>query len=178
MARRFVGVGRFATRRQGPRRETQWIAGTFTNNTLAVNSVTLLTSLNAAALALRPFTIVRTRGIFQFASDQETVSENYGISYGEIIVSEQASAAGVGSVPTPETESGSDWHVFEQGLGRLAVSSAIGIWETGFQKEIDSKAMRKVDLGEDLIVVVEVPASGPSEGVLFRSFVRTLIKLH
>ncbi len=177
MARRVFGRNQSALR-QGQRRKTLWIGGVVTNNVIAVNSVTRLTTLNAAALALRPFTIIRTRGIINGASDQETTSENYFATYGNIVVTDEASAAGIGSLPTPEAESGSDWHVYEQIMGAVAVSSAIGVWEAGISKVIDSKAMRKVDLGEDLVSIVEVGATGSSEGMLFRQFVRVLVKLH
>ena len=70
--------------------------------------------LNAAALALRPFTVVRTRANLIIRSDQQAASELFEVAYGETVVSEQASAAGVVSVPTPVTEDASDWHVYDR----------------------------------------------------------------
>ncbi len=178
MARRSP-TGRFPALRQGQRRESLWLASVWTNNSLGAAAVNLLLSLNAAALALRPFTVVRTRGFLHLGSDQIANTESQAVVYGVITVSEQASAAGVASVPTPITESGSDWHVYEPMATRFVLSSAVGIdAQAGFGMKFDSKAMRKVDLGEDLITVVEVGASGPSDGVIFRSYQRTLIKLH
>ena len=180
MARSFAVRGRSALR-QGQRRQTLWIAGSWTNNTVAADAAVLLTSLNAAALALRPFTIVRTRGVLYVSTDQAGSTENQSLIYGETVVTDQASAIGITAVPTPETDNGSDFHVMEPLASRFFLNSAIGSGEGlagGIMHTFDSKAMRKVDLGEDLISVVEVGASGISEGVIFRTFARVLVKLH
>ena len=138
---------------------------------------TLLTSLNAAALALRPFTIVRTRGLLVARSDQVAASEFFSIAYGDIIVTDQAVAAGVGSVPTPAAEPQSDWHVFERLSGQFDFGTGVGFQIDSVERVIDSKAMRKVDLGEDLIGVQEVTLVSDG-GVTLNSFTRVLIKLH
>ena len=178
MARRSP-TGRFPALRQGRRRESLWIPFVWTNSTILSNAVNLLISLNAAALALRPFTIVRSRGIMQLRSDQAAGTEAQAVNYGHIVVSEEAVTAGVASVPTPLSEAGSDWHVYEQLASSFVLSSAVGIdAAAGVMKTFDSKAMRKVDFGEDLIAVAEVPATGISEGVIFRTQARVLVKLH
>ena len=178
MARRSP-TGRFPALRQGQRRESLWLAGSWVTSTILSNAVVLITSLNAAALALRPFTIVRTRGWLALRSDQVANTEGQAVVYGNIVVSETAVTAGVASVPTPITEAQADFHVYEQLTAAFVISSAVGIdAAAGTQKPYDSKAMRKVDLGEDLIEVAEVPATGISEGVLLRTFNRILIKLH
>ncbi len=168
-----------ATFRSGrtQRRLTRWLSvSTFTNNTIGVGGAALLTNLSAVGLAYRPFTIVRSRGVIFVASDQQAGSENYGISYGQIVITEVAEGVGITAVPTPIAEPESDWFVFKQVLGRLVLSDATGIYEAGHMVEYDSKAMRKVDVGDQVSSVVEVPATGISEGVLFRSFLRVLIK--
>ncbi len=112
------------------------------------------------------------------ASDQTANTENQSIILGSVVVSEQAVAIGVTAVPTPDTDGGSDFHVYEQLTTRWVVSSAVGTQSMEVWKDVDSKAMRKVDLGEDLINVSEVATTGISEGVAFRFFLRTLVKLH
>ncbi len=65
MARRTgVRVVRTATRR-----EMVWLFIQVGTTTITGSSTTLLASFNAAALALRPFTIVRTRFLFVVHSD-------------------------------------------------------------------------------------------------------------
>ncbi len=156
-----------------------WLGGAATRTTLAAAGTSvLLTQLNAAALALRPFTVVRSRGLLFGRSDQFVATEPYGFAYGNIIVTEQAVAAGVVSVPTPVTEDPSDWHVYERIVGTLILGSGVGFQDMsgGENLIIDSKAMRKVDLGEDLIAVIESDAL--SNGVIVSAYIRVLIKLH
>jgi len=178
MARRtFVRGG--SALRQGQRRKTLWIPQGWISNTIATDGVVLISILNAAALAFLPFTIVRVRGILLIASDQAGTSEFQALSYGHIVVSDEAAAAGIASVPTPESEGSSDFHVYEQAVARWQLNSAVGFdGAVGMVKEFDSKAMRKVDIGEQIAAVAEVGASGVSEGLELRSSFRTLVKLH
>ena len=162
------------------RRETLWLSATFAQATLgAASTAALVTSLNASALALRPFTIVRTRGYMSVRSDGFAVStaEIYEAAYGEIVVTDQASAAGVASVPTPAAEDALDWHVYERSGGRTQISAAgLDQFNVNVRQDIDSKAMRKVDVGEDLITVVET--SSASLGAIVSFYTRVLIKLY
>ena len=168
----------FVVRSGVRRRESLWIAGVWTENDFALGFVALLTFLSAEALALRPFTIVRTRGLLYLGTDQVAGTENQAAIYGEIVVQDTAAAVGIGSVPTPLAEGGSDFHVYEPIASRVSLVTAASMFHDGVSKEIDSKAMRKVDLGQTLLSVVETAPTGASEGVNFRSFSRTLIKLH
>ena len=147
-------------------------------NLASANSAALVFSLNAAALALRPFTIVRTRFIWHVFSDQEAADESQQTALGIAVVSDESVAAGVGSVPTPMSSMGSDfWLLHEISLGRFQVNSSIGYESrTGYVNRIDSKAMRKVDQGQDIIVVIENGAT--SEGTSNTMGGRMLIKVN
>ncbi len=169
----------FITRNGVRRRETAWIGGTDTSDAIVGGSTAiLLTSLNAAALALRPFTVVRSRGYIHLISDQTAASESQSIAYGHCVVSDQANAIGATAIPTPVTDSGSDlFFVYERLRTFFTFGSAIGFQSpAGLFKEYDSKAMRKIAVGEDLVVVVESSAS--TSGLSFQSFSRHLVKLH
>jgi len=159
-------------------RETNWFSGTLVNSTVAAASTAvLLTSLNAAALALRPFTVIRTRGILQIRSDQTAAAESQQAAYGECVVSDQAQAIGVTAVPTPVTDSGSDlFYVYEWLLNSLEVTTDIGRYIDQPPYRYDSKAMRKVEVGQDMITVWETGAA--SDGASLTVFSRALIKLH
>ncbi len=178
MARRSP-TGRFPALRQGRRRESLWIGiqeglGTYS----AANVVILLNSLNAAALALRPFTIVRTRMWMVAQSDQTGAAEDWQVALGAAVVSDQASAIGVTAVPTPFTDLSSDlWFLYEVLAGEFTFVSGVG-FETasGRAKDVDSKAMRKVEDGEDVIFVGE--ASSLSAGVKMTQGGRFLVKFH
>ena len=158
-------------------RETVWFgqSADSSNTITAPSTAVLVSSLSAAALALRPFTIVRTRGILNLRSDQAAAAELQGCSYGEAVVSDQASAIGITALPTPTTDSASDlWFVYEWIMGNATDLTDLAVG--GVSKEVDSRAMRKVEDGEDLIKVVE--SAAVTNGLIIRQFTRNLIKLH
>ena len=161
------------------RRETQWLAGGPVRNTLAVGSTAVLTqSLTAAELALRPFTIVRTRGILHVESDQTAAQEFMHAGIGMCVVSDQAIAIGVTAIPTPMTDRVSDlWFLYEEIFNSFLFGDATGfITPAGVRSVFDSRAMRKVEEGEDIAVVKETSAI--STGAIVTSAFRMLIKLH
>ncbi len=91
------------------RRDTLWSGINSSRTTLGVASTAaLINSAGAGLLALRPFTIVRSRLNWHVASDQEVASEVYGASLAAAVVTDQASAIGITAVLTPETDQGSD----------------------------------------------------------------------
>ncbi len=93
------------------------------------------------------------------------------------VVSDQAAAIGVTAVPTPVTDYGSDrWFVIEQMQSRLRFSDQTAIYEAGHERMVDSKAQRKVDISEDIVVIVETSAF-QSSVELFQAL-RVLVKLH
>ncbi len=160
------------------RRESLWIGGLEARTTIAgASGAVLLSSLNAAALALRPFTVVRTRGAMYLQSDQTGANEFQAVAYGRAVVSDQASAIGITAVPTPVTDDGSDlWYMYEWLFNDFTFVSGVGFGQAGRFKEIDSRAMRKVEDGQDMVSVVESGAN--TFGLAVHTFTRTLVKLH
>ena len=160
------------------RRATVWLGRAPSVNTLASGTPVLLSVLNAAALALRPFTVVRTRGILFIASDQQAANENMMAAWAQCVVSEQASAIGVTAVPTPVTDSGSElFFGYQWMLNVFRFGDNTGFQGVnGYHQVVDSKAMRKVSEGEDLVEVIENSAAGA--GCDLQTAFRTLIKLH
>ena len=175
MARRFTRTrGRLGSQR----RESLWLFFPTSEVNLAAASTAVLGfSLNAAALALRPFTIVRTRLTWHTRSDQSAATELWGTSLGMCVVSDQASAIGVTAVPTPITDQGSDlFFVYEENYGAMLVSTVVGFTDVGRRVEVDSKAMRRVNDDEDMVVTFENTAFTPSGANIIGG--RILIKLH
>ncbi len=169
--RSIVGVRR-------SRRETSWIA-IGASSTALTSAAALVASLNAAALALRPFTVVRTYLEVQYRSDQSGASESSLGAIAMAVVSDQATAVGVTAVPTPTTEIGSDLFYLHQ----VCMTSVTNFTSAGFEGSsfgthysIDSKAMRKVNNDSDVILVAEVDAS--QEGATIDMMGRMLIKEH
>ncbi len=123
------------------RRETMWFGGTIVLTTMAAgNNPVLVTTLSAAALALRPFTVVRARGMLYILSDQVTATEQQTAIYGEAVVSDQAVAIGITAVPTPVNDSDSDlWFVY-QPLFNAVVHGGTngGLHNVGTRYDMDS----------------------------------------
>jgi len=160
------------------RRETLWFGGIEFSQALATaGTAVLVSTLNAAALALRPFTVIRTRGMLHIDTDNAAAAEHYSAAFGMAVVSDQAAAIGVTAVPTPVTDSGSNlWFVYDWLFGSHNSRTDVGQGTAGFVKEIDSKAMRKVESGSDLAVVIERGAI--TAGCTLSGFARNLVKLH
>ncbi len=176
MPRRAHGL---RTRMVASGRKTFWVGGTIVNSVLAAaNSALIVTSLSVSALALRPFTVVRTRGVWSFFSDQIAADEDQQVAFGGIVVSDEAVAVGITAVPTPVEQDSSSWLFYDMAFQRFEQQSAIGIYPAmiPWNNVIDSKSMRKVDEGQDLVEVIQNGAG--SEGSTVTTFVKHLIKLH
>ncbi len=179
-----IRVGRksgFIVRGGARRRETLWFAGSYIESLFTSGGISILISgLSAAALALRPFTVIRSRGYLSVQPDQTAATESQLCGYGACVVSDQSVAVGAGSVPTPVTDSGSDlWFLYEPFLQEFQFQSAVGsggVGRMGMERTLDSRAMRKVEDGQDIITVGETDSA--SDGLVMRSFLRLLVKLH
>ncbi len=174
MARRFT---RPRGRLGAPRRETEWLSFSPLIDS-ADGSAVLISSLNSAALALRPFTVVRTHLLVALTSDQSGASENQIGAVGLCVVSDQASAIGITAVPTPITDLASDlFFVHQSMINAFLFVTAAGIApREDRQYVVDSKAMRKVNGDEDVVFTLE--ASGVGSGLSVVTMGRMLIKLH
>ena len=170
----------FVTRGNRQVRETLWLGIAAMINTLAgANNAVLMNTSSAAILALRPFTVIRTRGFIGIRSDQGAASESFDAAIGFSVVSDQALAIGVTAVPTPFTDQGSDmFFAYEALMGRFLFISGIGVDPGGLMPWIhyDSKAMRKVNDSQDIAFTLE--NSGVSAGVAVHHTGRMLVKLH
>ena len=167
-------------RRSG--RETRWLALPETRTVLAsANSQAIILSLTTAEKALRPFTITRTIIHRSITSDQQGAGEVYAAACGIAVVSDQASSIGVTAVPTPFDNLDSDLWLFHDILdGEFVFVSGVGIQEGATSPRgghtVESKAMRKVEDGQDVVVVIE--NDGLSAGSVNYVAGRMLIKLH
>ena len=168
---------RFARVVKGPKRLTSWFQ--FQNNsaTMTVTGGTVLFSLNAAALALRPFTVVRSHFEVMLSSDQAAAIETQFAAFGIAVVSDQASGAGVTALPTPFTDMASDlWFVHRNLMADE--SNLTDRTRSSSKFSIDSKAMRKVDIGQDIVVVGEFSSGAGGGGVVLVVAGRMLVKVN
>ncbi len=155
MVRRFTRVVRGAARSV---RQNVWLFIDVPEVSVAVSSKFFLASLDAAALALRPFTVIRTHILISWATDQTSASEEAQGALGEIVVSDQASAAGIASIPSPISNADAPWYVWQaMAFKCLAIGTPSNEFHprASYQYEVDSKSMRKVGINEDIVMVVE-----------------------
>ena len=159
-------------RARGSVRRSLWLPLDVTVATIGGGQAVLLASLNAAALAMRPFTIVRTHMALYLQSDQAAAVETQSVAFGCAVVSDQAVGVGITAVPTPFTDMDSSLFFAHQvcfaDAGTLT-DRTIG----GSYFQVDSKAMRKVDNGSDLVITVETFNYGVSLSSAGRILIKT-----
>ncbi len=102
-------------------------------------------------------TVRRTRGRFFFASDQASLIEEISGAWGVVVVTDAAAAVGITAIPGAVTDASDDnwfvWEPFGQHLGN-GIGGGTGGTNEGMV-DYDSKAMRKLEDGFQLAVVVE-----------------------
>ena len=70
-----------------------WIGAGVGETAIVANSSALISLLSIGALLLRPFTILRTRMLVTYASDQSASSEHGFGAYGKIVVTSEAAGS-------------------------------------------------------------------------------------
>ena len=160
---------------RGPRRSSLWLEISPVLTTLTTPGGTITNAANAAILAQRPFTVVRTIMEFQLVSDQAAAVEEQAVAFGMAVVSDQALAIGVTAVPTPGTDAGSDLFFFHKYMF-ADESNLTDRTKGGSRYSVQSRAMRKVDEDSDIAIVAELQTIG--FGARLFSAGRMLIKLH
>ncbi len=164
------------------RRKTSWggtaVAGT-AYVAVGTSSKGLLLSITSTSLLdLVPATIVRTRGMLAFRSDQIAQTEDQIGALGIAVVSEQARAAGAASIPGPQTDSDWDgWYFWTPLYANLELGSGTA-FQPRFQTNImvDSKAMRKLNSNDAVVVMAENNSAVHALEIAVN--LRTLFKLH
>ncbi len=161
-------------------RRSDWAIGisstAFTNVPAA--STLLLAAVADSTLAasgITPATLIRTRGMYSIKSDQNAAGEVQIGAIGLAVVDERARAAGVGSLATPITNMISDeWYYINGFAYEVSLNSAVGFdSNSAHMVEVDSRAMRKIDDGQAMVVVVE---NAGATGFDIAIYLRTMFK--
>jgi len=135
---------------------------TFGANTLGSVQMAGLQVLQSA------LTLVRTRGSLIVSIDNSGTTKNIlNGAYGLIVVSNEAFAAGLASLPSPMTEIENDWVVYVP-FALRSESVATVITDLGAHRHIDfdSRGMRKLKLGDTLAAIVEIAQSDATTGTI------------
>ncbi len=127
-----------------------------------------------------PYTIVRLRGDFTITSDQVAVQEMAFGAIGAMVVNGEAFDAGIASIPTPWLESFDDrwyWHQYWSAqTEKVSTAQGEGLAVQFAHYPIDNRAMRKVEVGDVLVWVIENRSSAAAAAFMWN--LRTLVKLH
>ena len=178
---KMARLRRFSTTHQGSKRAFTWFGGisnVFGVSVLAVGASNLFTSIDTRVVAFpAPWTIVRVRGILMVASDQVASSEFAHGAFGIAVVNGEAFDVGLASIPTPFSEFSDDrWLYHTYWAAPIQVIAGQGVTGGHQVITIDGKAMRKVKLGDEVVLVIENGHN--SQGAFFMMNVRIGIKLH
>ena len=179
-----------ATRR-GPRRRTAWGIGPQTGadgSPQAVSASSSVLAAGGASATLEAITLVRLRGELQIhLLGAALLTNGFHGAFGIGIVKTPAFTAGIVSMPTPlidEDDEGWLYHRYFSLIsgGPIAAATAatqedqVNSTSAALRVEVDSKAMRKLDVGDTIFAAIEVIEINLAD--LSWSFnSRTLVKL-
>ena len=149
-------------RRGGKRRQTEWgICSVPTGFTaIAAGAKVILVSVPAATLSpSSPATIVRSRGELSLSPDTGAVDRAISGAFGIGFVNEVAGALGVTGVPGPATDCNwGGWFLWQPFQAEQILITAVGVLGVNvgtIRYPLDSKAMRKFEEEQRLVMVIE-----------------------
>ncbi len=172
MARSFRSSGR------GARLRKTWLGFTIDN----VSLTTTQASMGSVALGtaiLADATVLRVRGEIMIIGTPDAATDSDVVGLGLVVVRSEAATAGGTSLPGPIGQVSSDswlWHQFVPLDAMGATTEALArTGGTAFHRvTVDSKAMRKLPQGSDLILVGET-LTGEFVSVLALGGIRVLL---
>ena len=156
------------------RRKTFWLASAVVTARTALPQASVV--LDQSFSFIEPHTIVRTRGSIWWGSDQEGSDEEPFGALGMAVVRTQAAAIGITALPTPGTDADSDSFFLYQPLLQSVVAAgtpATVAFNAMARFDFDSKAMRKVNDGDTVAIVLE--NSSAADGAVYLLNFRMLI---
>ena len=162
----------FRSGRSGTRRLTEWDPSSVPAGVNSLASGTI--ALDQGLVALNPLTVVRVRGYLFVQSDQVAAREEAFGAFGLTVVNTRAFSVGVTACPAPLTNQGEpgSWQTWvPYACQRNADTGGENVYSAPF----DSKAMRKMEVDDVLVAMIENSASG--FGVEYEFWFNVLVKL-
>ncbi len=152
-------------------RLTQWLGPAFQGYvSVASGGATLIST----ATFEDPVTLMRSRGMVSITPTAVSADLDLVGAFGVGIVSAEAAAAGVASMPEPYSDSDwGGWVVWRSFAYHFEFATAAAVNYPRFDFEVDSKAMRKISASETIVTIAE-SVTGAFE---ISSNLRRLIKL-
>ena len=133
---------------------TTWgaLVGTTANTSVAASSIVFLGNFSLDNPGINE-TVMRTRGLLHISSDQAAAEESQIGAFGMCVVTDQALTIGVTALPGPVSDADDDiWFVWQP---IVASGAAVLSGRLGWQYEIDSKAMRRIQEGKNVALMIE-----------------------
>jgi len=155
----------------GAKRQTEWIgsADQAYSGVTGDTKTLLQTFASTGSILTSRSTIIRTRGLLSISAGTEAADREIVGAMGMAVVSDQAAAAGAGSIPGPWSNQDWDgWFVWIAFAMSFGFTSAAGVLLEHVNFLFDSKAMRKFNSGESAVVMVETVAQSVRVAVPFR----------
>ena len=166
--------------RQFARREWKLVAwsGNFFDEAALTGTQSVISSMLApTGVGAARQTLLRTRGSLVVLGTPDAAGDSEIVGLGVIVVQQAAAAVGGASVPGPLNDPDANW-LWHQFVG-LNAMGATGETPTSVSAivrvEIDSKAMRKVAIDQELIMIGEL-ATGEFASVIVTGGWRVLMQ--
>ena len=165
-------------RTNGQRRQVSWEIGPSGSIATSISANSLIPV--AAESVLDKLTVMRTRGslLVQYATG-DAAAEGFQWAFGMCIVTQNAFGIGVTAVPDPIADiAWEGWFVYETGVVKQ-VAATLDQAEIGAGQriEIDSKAMRKLRITDNVVGVFATTAIGTPGQVRATLVSRILVAL-
>jgi len=147
------------------RRKTAWDAGTGGTASTPVNSSAAAFIGSGLNVLVDGITAVRIRGYLKMELHVVSgILSGFSGAFGIGKTSLAAFTAGIASVPTPITEQGQEnwlyWQPFNVNAISATIADGVNANAVVFETVIDSKAMRKMDVGDVLYAAIETVEVG------------------
>ncbi len=137
----------------GKQRLTQWIGPPAQGFVTVATTAAVLVDSGSFE---EPLTLMRTRGMVSIRPTSTAATGDFVGAIGMAVVSTEASAAGVASMPEPYTDADwGGWFVWRSFAYAWDVTTDIGRAISSWNMEIDSKAMRKIAPNETVVTIAE-----------------------
>ncbi len=151
MPRQNTRARSFSTRRRAPTSWSRTVSAATLTVAASTKAVFSTFTLNNPGIGE---TVRRTRGQLWISTDQAAAVEEQAGALGFVVVSDLAIAAGAASIPGPFTDGNDDgWFVW-QSFFHSGTANSSGM-NNGQVFEFDSKAMRRVEEGFGISIMIE-----------------------
>ena len=169
MADGFRGRGR-GRALQAPKRQiaNDGFGGRFFGEAFGVSLTLSAIGTVAAEILVPALTLVRTRGrISLFVRVSGAATNTFHGAFGLMIVSKEASLAGIASISTPLDDIERTWFVWQPITMYAVPAGSQTVTQAGyFTAEIDSRGQRKMKAGDVTVAVLELIQGTATTGTI------------